>query len=548
MSSNVLRVIPLGGLGEVGRNLMVYEYDESILVVDAGLMFPENDMLGIDYIIPDLTYLSQNRERVVGIAITHGHEDHIGAIHHVLKEVDAPVYATPLTRGLLEVKLARNGMGGKADLRTVQAGETVQIGPFKVEFYHVCHSIPDGVGLAIDTPAGLIVHSGDYKFDHTPVDGKPSDYARLAEYSQRGVLALLSDSTNAERAGWTPSEQVVGAGFNSVFKDAPGRIIVATFASLISRMQQVAESSVRVGRKLAFVGSSMIDNMKMARKLGYLEFPDNLVVPIDQALGMPPSQVVIMCTGSQGEPTSILGRLSAGTNRLFNIIPGDTVVLSSHPIPGNEENVYRVINRLFQRGANVIYESIAPVHVSGHASQEEMKLLLHLTRPKYFIPVHGELRQLNQHARLGRMVGIPAENTLIIENGMVVEFENGEMRLSDERVSAALVFVDSSGVGDVDPDVMREREALSRDGIVMVNLVMSREFNAVVYEPEIITKGFLMARDADELLAGTRRKAIEAAGRAGGNIRREVEEAVRGYIYNETHRSPMVLATVSRTF
>ena len=548
MGSNVLRVIPLGGLGEVGRNLMVYEFDGEILVVDAGLMFPENDMLGIDYIIPDLTYLTQNRTRVRGIVITHGHEDHIGAIHHVLKEANAPVYATPLTRGLLEVKLARNGMAGKADLHTVQAGETVQIGVFKVEFYHVCHSIPDGVGLAIETSAGLIVHSGDYKFDHTPVDGKPSDYARLAEYSQRGVLALLSDSTNSERAGWTPSEQVVAVALDQVFKEAPGRIIVASFASLISRMQQVATSAQKFGRRLAFVGSSMIDNMKMARKLGYLEFPDNLVIPVDQALGMPSEQVVIMCTGSQGEPTSILGRLSTRTNRLFDILPGDTVVLSSHPIPGNEENVYRVINRLFQLGANVIYEAIAPVHVSGHASQEEMKLLLHLTRPKYFIPVHGELRQLNQHARLGRMVGIPPENILIIENGMVVEFENGRMRLSDERVPASFVFVDSSGIGDVDPDVMRERESLSRDGILMVNMTMSREFNAVVYDPEIITKGFLMPRDSEELLAGTRRKAIEAAGRANGNVRREVEEAVREFIYSETRRRPMILVSVSRSF
>jgi ribonuclease J len=548
MGSNVLRVIPLGGLGEVGRNLMVYEFDGEILVVDAGLMFPENDMLGIDYIIPDLTYLTQNKEKVRGIVITHGHEDHIGAIHHVLKEVNAPVYATPLTRGLLEVKLARNGMAAKADLRTVQAGETVQIGPFKVEFYHVCHSIPDGVGLGIDTPAGLIVHSGDYKFDHTPVDGKPSDYARLAEYSQRGVLALLSDSTNSERAGWTPSEQVVGVALDQVFKEAQGRIIVASFASLVSRMQQVATSAQVYGRKLAFVGSSMIDNMKMARKLGYLEFPDNLVVPVDQALSMPPGQVVIMCTGSQGEPTSILGRLSTRTNRLFDIIPGDTVVLSSHPIPGNEENVYRVINRLFQLGGNVIYEAIAPVHVSGHASQEEMKLLLHLTQPKYFIPVHGELRQLHQHARLGRMVGVPAENILIIENGMIVEFEDGQMRLSDERVPASFVFVDSSGVGDVDPDVMRERESLSRDGVVMINLLMSREFNAVVYEPEIITKGFLMPRDSDELLSGTRRKAIEAAGRSNGNIRREVEDAVREFLYSETRRRPMVFVSVSRSF
>nr|HMN63288.1 ribonuclease J [Anaerolinea sp.] len=334
MSSNALRIIPLGGLGEVGRNLMVYEYNGEILIVDTGLMFPENDMLGVDYIIPDLTYLAQHRSQVRGIIITHGHEDHIGAIHHVLNEVNAPIFATPLTRGLLEVKLGRNGLGSKADLRTVQAGETVEIGPFKVEFYHVCHSIPDGVGLGIYTPAGLIVHSGDYKFDHTPVDGKASDYARLANYSEHGVLALLADSTNSERAGWTPSEKVVDAGLEDVFSQAAGRIIIASFASLISRMQQVANAAERHNRKLAFVGTSMIDNMKMASKLGYLDFPEGLVVPVHQALNMPDDEVVIMCTGSQGEPTSILGRLSIGTNRLFDIEKGDTVVLSSHPIPG----------------------------------------------------------------------------------------------------------------------------------------------------------------------------------------------------------------------
>ncbi|MEJ5313155.1 MULTISPECIES: ribonuclease J [Anaerolinea] len=547
MSNGILRVIPLGGLGEVGRNLMVYEYDDEILVVDAGLMFPENDMLGIDYIIPDMTYLAQNHEKVKGIVITHGHEDHIGAIHHLLDQVNAPIYATPLTRGLLEVKLGRNGHGSKADLRTVQAGEVVQIGPFQVEFYHVCHSIPDGVGLGIQTPAGLIVHSGDYKFDHTPVDGKSTDYAKLAEFSKRGVLALLADSTNSERPGWTPSEKTIDAAFDQVFSEAKGRIIIASFASLISRMQQAANAALRHGRKIAFVGASMLDNMKMARKLGYLNFPDDLVVSIDQILALPPHQVTIMCTGSQGEPTSILGRLSLGTNRLFDIQKGDTVVLSSHPIPGNEENVYRVVNRLIARGASVIYEAIAPVHVSGHASQEEMKLLLQLTRPKYFVPIHGELRQLVQHARLAREVGVPEENIQVIQNGMVLEFENGEMRLSEEQVPVSHVFVDSAGVGDVDPELMREREALSRDGVVLVHLTMSKEFNAVVYDPEIVTKGFLLPRDANELMGEMRRKIIQSASRANGNVRRVVEETVREYLYSETRRRPMIYVTVSRS-
>jgi len=347
MSSKKLRIVPLGGLGEVGKNMMAYEYGGDILIVDTGIMFPENDMLGIDYIIPDFRYLSDKTHRVRGIVITHGHEDHTGAIRHVFEEINAPIYATPLTRGLLEIKLARGGLLSKAQLHTVQAGETVQIGPFRVEFFHVCHSIPDGVGLGVTTPEGLIVHSGDYKFDQTPVDNWPTDFAKLAEFAGRGVLALLADSTNADKPGWTPSEQVIGPALDRVFNTAQGRIIVATFASLVSRMQQVANAALRHRRKMAFVGTSMVENAKMARKLGYLDIPDDLLVTVNQALQMPPKEVVLMCTGSQGEPSSILGRLSRGTNRQFNIQEGDTVVLSSHAIPGNEEAVHRTINRLF---------------------------------------------------------------------------------------------------------------------------------------------------------------------------------------------------------
>ncbi len=545
MSSKRLRVIPLGGLGEVGRNMMIYEYNGEILIVDTGIMFPENDMLGIDYIIPDFTYLQEHRNNIQGIIITHGHEDHIGAIHHVLEEISAPIYATPLTRGLLEVKLARNGMMGKVDLHTVQAGDTVQIGSFKVDVFHVCHSIPDAVGLGIDTPAGLVVHTGDYKFDHTPVDNWPSDYAKLAEFSRRGVLALLADSTNSERPGWTPSEKVVNTAFEEVFSQAKGRIIIASFASLVSRMQQVANAAVRYGRKLTFVGTSMIDNAKMARKLGYLDIPDNLLVPIDQSINLPASEVVIMCTGSQGEPTSIMGRLSMGTNRLFDLREGDTVVLSSHPIPGNEENVYRTINRLFERGADVIYEAIAPVHVSGHASQEEMKLLIHLVKPKYFIPIHGEMRQLKQHARLAQLVGIEEKNISVIQNGQVVEFEDGQMRMLGARVPASYVFVDGSGVGDVDPDVMREREALARDGIVMVNLTLDRTGHGLLGEPEIITRGFILPREAEELIGQTRRRVTDTVSRANGNLKHDVEETVRTYLYGETRRRPMVFVSIN---
>lgn len=546
MNKKILRIIPLGGLGEVGKNMMVYEYGNNILVVDAGIMFPENDMLGIDYIIPDFQYLLDKREYVRGVIITHGHEDHTGAIHHLMQEINAPIYATPLTRGLLEVKLARNGLGQKADLRTVQAGETVQIGPFKVDFFHMAHSIPDGVGLGIDTPAGLIVHSGDYKFDHTPVDNWPSDYAKLAEFSERGVLALLADSTNAERQGWTPSERTIEPAFQQVFDNAPGRIIIASFASLISRMQQVANVAERHGRKLAFVGTSMVDNVKMARKLGYLDIPDDVVVSLDQALSLPNDEVVLMCTGSQGEPTSIMGRLSTGRNRLFDLQAGDTVVLSAHPIPGNEEMVYRTINRLFQRGANVIYEAIAPVHVSGHASQEEMKLLIHLTRPQYVIPVHGEIRQLKQHALLAKSVGIPDENIAVVENGQVIEFEDGEMRLA-ERIPGGYVFVDGAGVGDVGPEIMREREALGQDGIVLVNLILDRFTGKLAQDPEIITRGFIVTDEAEELLQAARKRISDTAVRANGHLQDDVKTALRSFLYNETGRRPMVFVTASRS-
>ncbi|HNR02130.1 MAG TPA: ribonuclease J [Anaerolineaceae bacterium] len=540
-----LKIIPLGGLGEVGANMMVYEYEGQILVVDTGLMFPENDMLGIDYIIPDFTYLIQRRNKVKGIIITHGHEDHTGAIRHVLEELQAPIYATPLTRGLLEVKLARNGMASKVQIETVNAGESRKIGPFTVDFFHVCHSIPDGVGLGIDSPAGLVVHTGDYKFDHTPVDNWPTDYAKLAEFQRRGVMALLADSTNSERQGWTPSERVIDDAFDKVFREAGGRIIVASFASLISRMQQVGNAALRYQRKLAFAGVSMLDNAKIARKLGCLNLPDDLIVSLEEALHMKDRDVVIMCTGSQGEPTSILGRLSTGTHRIFDVKDGDTIVLSSHPIPGNEENVYRTINRLIERGANVIYEAIAPVHVSGHASQEEMKLLMHLTQPEYFIPIHGELRQLKQHARLASQIGIPEENTAVILNGQSVEFSNGRMRLA-EKVPTAYVYVDGSGVGDVSDAVMHDRELLSEEGLMIVNLTMDKYTDLPKKDPDFITRGFITRQEGNELVTGLKKKVLDTAERANGHLQKDVEQVVTNYLYSETRRKPMVLVNIIR--
>ena len=538
-----LRILPLGGLGEVGKNMMVYEYDENIIVVDTGIMFPDNDMLGIDYIIPDFDYLVERRDKVRGIIITHGHEDHTGGICHVLKEINAPVYATPLTRGLLEVKLSRQGMLGDADLHTVHAGDTLNIGPFKVELFHVCHSVPDGVGLGITTPAGLVVHTGDYKFDPTPVDGWPTDFSKLAEFSGRGVLALLSDSTNADKPGWTPSEQVIDPAFDKVFRDAPARILVASFASLISRMQQVADAAERHGRKLAFVGYSMTENSKMARKLGYLVIPDDVLVPLDQALKMKGRDVVLMCTGSQGEPSSIMGRLSAGTNRRFSLKEGDTVVLSSHPIPGNEELIYRTINRLFRRGANVLYEPLMSVHVSGHASQDEMTLMIHMVKPKYFIPTHGELRHLRQHAVIAEEAGIPAENIEVIENGQNVEFEDGDMSLG-ERIPGGYVFVDGSSVGDIGPSVVREREELARDGFVLVNLTLDHN-GRLREDPEIITRGFIYKHDTSELLEKITIRIEKTIARAKGNIHDDVLQTLRSFLYNETKRRPQIFVTLS---
>src|SRR3990170_676500 len=543
-SSKVLRIVPLGGLGEIGKNMTVFEFGGEILIVDTGIMFPENDMLGIDYIIPDFQYLLDKRQQVRGIVITHGHEDHTGAIHHVLQEINAPIYATALTRGLLEVKLARGGQMDKAKLHTVNAGDTVQIGPFQVEFCHVCHSIPDCVALGITTPAGLIVHTGDYKLDHTPVDNWPTDYAKLAEFAGRGVLALLADSTNADKAGWTPSERVIDPAFDKVFSEAKGRILVATFASLISRIQQVASVAERHGRKMAFAGTSMRENAKMAVQLGYLKLSNELVVPLEDALKLKPEKVVIMCTGSQGEPSSIMGRLAKGTNRQFDLLKGDTVVLSSHPIPGNEETVYRVINQLFQRGANVIYDPIASVHVSGHASQEEMIFMLNLVKPKYLVPVHGELRHLNQHANLARGIGIPDERIAVIENGQAIEFRGGKMHLA-ERVPGGYVFVDGSGVGDIGPSVMREREALARDGFIFVNLKLDSATGSLVREPEIITRGFVYLRDSEQLMAETRRHIEKVVAQSNGNLQDGVEQNLRTFLYDATKRRPMIFVVVN---
>jgi ribonuclease J len=523
--------------------MMAYEYNNQILVVDAGLMFPDNDMVGVDYIIPDFEYLYTKSDKVVGIVITHGHEDHIGAIQHVLSRVPAPVFGTALTLGLVEVKLARSGKASKSDLRPVKAGETVQIGPFKVEFFHVCHSIPDSVGLGITCPAGLVVHTGDYKFDQTPVDNWPTDFAKLTEFSTRGVDLLLADSTNSESPGWTPSERIIGPAFDEVIKDAPGRVIIATFASLISRLQQVADAAVRHHRKMAFVGTSMVDNAKMARKLGYLNIPEETLVPLENALKLPHNEVVLMCTGSQGEPTSIIGRLSVGTNRQFDMLPNDTIVLSSHPIPGNEEIISKTINRLFRRGANVIYDALAPVHVSGHASQEEQKLMLSLVRPRNFIPMHGELRMLKRHAWLAKQVGIPDENIFVIENGSVIELANGKVQIG-ERIPGKYIFVEGSNIAEANPVLKQEREQLPHSGVFVVNLSIDKHSNRLLNNPEIITRGFVSADDDEKKIVGAVQKRVEEVIHSGVRVERDIVDVVRTFIFNKTKRRPAVSVNI----
>jgi ribonuclease J len=543
-----LRIIPLGGCGEIGKNMTAFEYGANILLIDCGIMFPENDMLGIDFIIPDWKYLRDKRDQLRGIIITHGHEDHTGGLPYLLKEMpEVPVFATKLTRGLIEVKLRNHKILDQARLTTIEAGSRIELGPFGLEFFRVAHSIPDGVGVGITTPAGLVVHTGDFKFDHTPVDGKPTDFAKLAEFGGRGVLALMSDSTNADQPGTTPSERVVDAAFTQVFSEAKGRILVGTFASLISRIQQVANAAQRHNRKLAFTGTSMLENVKMAQKLGYLDLPSDLIVRLEDTKKMPADRVVIMTTGTQGEPSSVLARVAIGQHSQIQIERGDTVIMSAHPIPGNEEMVNRTINRLFQRGANVLYDPIAQVHVSGHASQEEQKLMLNLVKPEYFIPVHGELRHLRAHEALARQLGIPAQNIFVIENGYSVEFDGGEGRIGD-RVPGGYIYIDGSGVGDVGPTVLRDREVLGRDGFVIAVLHRDPDNGTVIDQPELISKGFIHPEDGEDILSGAAEMVLRLSSDTALSdkaLRDSIKDKLAEYLYRETKRRPMIIPVLS---
>jgi len=546
--SDKLRIVPLGGLGEVGKNMMVIEYGRNILIVDAGLMFPESDMYGIDFIIPDFEYLRGKEDLIRAILITHGHEDHVGALPHVLRNFQVPVYASRLARGLIEVKLRQAHLLEEAPLHTYAPGDVVRIGPFTIEPFHVCHSIPDTVGLGITTPEGLIVHSGDFKFDHTPVDGWPPDFAKLAEFAGRGVLLLLSDSTNATEPGTTPSEQVVTDALDAVMRKAQGRVILATFASLISRIQQAIDVAAKHNRKFAIAGRTMSENVKMARKLGYLEIPEDMQVNLGQVAKLPPDQVLILATGAQGEPTAVLARLATGRHSALRVEDGDTVVLSSHTIPGNEEMIHRVINRLFQRGADVVYDPIAPVHVSGHASQEEQKLLLNLLRPRNFVPIHGELRHLKQHAKIARELEIPDERIAVVENGYMLTFEGDQIQVG-ERVPGGYVFVDGSWVGDaVGPAVIQDRETLAKSGVCSVAFRYSQKTGQLIGRPQLKMRGFVTPSAAETLIENAQEMVFQTLRGAQPNtppetVERMVRQALSNFCYRRTKNRPEMIVS-----
>jgi len=542
---DILRIVPLGGLGEFGKNMMVYELADTILIVDAGVMFPEEDMPGVDLVIPDISYLLQNAHKVKAILLTHGHEDHIGALPYVLRQINAPVYGARLTLGLVENKLREHDLHHKSTLHTITADSVLHIGPFVLEFVHLCHSIPDAMAVALRTPVGVILHATDFKFDHSPVDGRLTDEEKLRRLGDEGVRLLLSDSTNSEISGFTPSEQELERVLDRLIGQAPGRVILATFASNISRVQQVIDVARLHGRRVGVTGRSMITNTRMAAELGYLTPPPEGLMTPEQMTHLPPEQVVIVCTGSQGEPTSALVRMSQGQYRRLQIGKGDTVIISASPIPGNERMIHRTLDNLFRLGADLFYDELSDVHVSGHGSREDQRRMIELTRPEYLLPIHGEYRQLVLHARLAREIGYDDEHLLVIEDGQVVEVSQ-EGVLRGEPVTSGRVFVDGLGVGDIGAVVLRDRRHLARDGFLVVIIGLDAATGEVLLEPEILSRGFVYVAEAEPLLEEIKELVWDTLDRYehAQAISEHLHLALGDFCYRRTRRRPMILPLV----
>ena len=550
-SKNPIKIIPLGGLGEIGKNITLYEFEGDMFLVDCGMSFPDEDTPGIDIVIPDFTYVLENKDKIKGLVVTHGHEDHIGAIPYLLKNFNLPIYATRLTIGLIEGKLKEHGLLSSATLNVVKPGDTVKLGKFLVEFIHVNHSIPDAVGFAISCGAGTVVHTGDFKIDTTPIDDYVIDLGRFAELGKKGVLALLADSTNAERPGYTASERIVGESFSNLFKKAGRhRIIVATFSSNIHRIQQIIDEAVKCKRKVAVSGRSMLNVVNVASELGYLNVPDNVLIDIEMIKNYEPWQLVIITTGSQGEPLSALHRIAFSEHRQVEIIPGDMFIISATPIPGNEKLVSKVINELMKRGANVIYEKMYDVHVSGHACQEELKLMMNIVKPKYVIPLHGEQKHLMKHSMLASQMGVSEDNVVIAGNGNVIEITNGSIKIS-ETVPAGRILVDGLGVGDVGSIVLRDRKHLSDDGIIIVAVSIDSISREVLAGPDVVSRGFVYVKESETLMNEINDLVSDILERCYiGNIRDwssikiKIKDGVSRFLYSKTRRSPMILPII----
>lgn len=549
-----VKIIPLGGLHEIGKNMTVFECSNDMFILDCGLAFPDSDMPGVDIVIPDFTYIERNKDKLRGIVLTHGHEDHIGGLAYLLKKVNVPIYGTKLTLGLVDGKLKEHGLSGKVDLVVVEPKKTVKMGCMAVEFIKVNHSIPDAVGMAIHTPAGIIVHTGDFKVDYTPIDGNIIDLARFGELGSRGVLALMADSTNAERPGYTHTERNVGESFDKLFKNAEGkRIIIATFSSNIHRVQQIINCAERFGRKIAIFGRSMINVINTAIELGYLNAPSGIIIDIETMNSYPSEKIVLITTGSQGEPMSALTRMAMNDHKKVSITPFDFIIISATPIPGNEKYVTRVVNQLMKSGAEVVYEAMYEVHVSGHACQEELKLMLALTKPKFFIPVHGEYKHLRKHAELAYQMGIPEDNVILAEIGNVIESDGNKMSVVSQ-VPAGRVLVDGLGVGDVGSIVLRDRKHLAQDGLIIVVIGIERSSNEIVAGPDIVSRGFVYVRESEELIVEAKHILTDTLNRCSyaelkewNTLKGKMRDALSDYIYQKTKRSPMILPIIMET-